>query len=191
MPVILITGAAGQIGTMLRPRLAAPGRILRLADIAPIEAGPGEEAVTASVTDLPAMTAACDGVDAVIHLGGIPLEADWDRILDVNIHGTYAVLEAARRAGVPRVIIASSNHAVGFAPLGDTPRSPTTRSPPPTPSTGSPRWPGRRSGRCTAAATAWTSSACGSWPAWSGPGTCGSCPPGCPRTTAGGCSRPA
>jgi uronate dehydrogenase len=121
MPVILITGAAGQVGAMLRPRLAAPGRTLRLADIAPLEAGPGEEAVTASVTDLAAMTAACDGADAVIHLGGIPLEADWDRILDVNIHGTYTILEAARRAGVPRVVIASSNHAVGFASLDSTP----------------------------------------------------------------------
>ena len=93
MPVILITGAAGQVGAMLRPRLAAPGRILRLADIAPLAAGPGEEAVTASVTDLAAMTAACDGADAVIHLGGIPLEADWDRILDVNIHGTYTTFD--------------------------------------------------------------------------------------------------
>jgi hypothetical protein len=121
MPVILITGAAGQIGAMLRPRLAAPGRILRLADIAPLQPGPGEEAVTATVTDLAAMTAACDGADAVIHLGGIPLESTWERILDVNINGTYTVLEAARRAGVRRVIIASSNHAVGFAPLDTAP----------------------------------------------------------------------
>src|SRR5258708_5261221 len=121
MPAILITGAAGQIGAMLRPRLAALGRILRLADIAPLQPGPGEEAVAATVTDLAAMTAACDGADAVIHLGGIPLESNWERILDVNINGTYTVLEAARRAGVRRVIIASSNHAVGFATLDTAP----------------------------------------------------------------------
>jgi NAD(P)-dependent dehydrogenase (short-subunit alcohol dehydrogenase family) len=121
MPTILITGAAGQIGTMLRSRLAAPGRILRLADIVPLEPGPGEEAVIASVTDMAAMTAACAGADAVIHLGGIPLEAAWERVLDVNINGTYTVFEAARRAGVSRVIYASSNHAVGFAPLDDIP----------------------------------------------------------------------
>src|SRR5712691_1777739 len=121
MPTILITGAAGRIGTMLRSRLAAPGRILRLADITPLEAGPGEEAVTASVTDMAAMTAACDGADALIHLGGIPVEAAWERILDVNINGTYTVLEAARRAGVSRVVIASSNHVVGFAPLDNIP----------------------------------------------------------------------
>jgi uronate dehydrogenase len=115
---ILITGAAGRIGTMLRSRLAAPGRVLRLLDVTPIRAPfePGEEAMTASVTDMAAMTAACAGADAVIHLGGIPSEAPWDRILDVNINGTYTVFEAARRAGVPRVVFASSNHAVGFSP---------------------------------------------------------------------------
>jgi nucleoside-diphosphate-sugar epimerase len=117
MPIIVITGAAGQIGTILRARLAAPGRVLRLLDVAQLAAGPDEEAVAASVTDMAAMTAACHGADAVIHLGGIPREAAWERVLDVNINGTYTVLEAARRAGVPRAIIASSNHAVGFAPL--------------------------------------------------------------------------
>jgi uronate dehydrogenase len=116
VPTILITGAAGRIGTMLRPRLARPGRTLRLLDIAELTAGPGEEAVRASVTDMAAMTAACQGADAVIHLGGISGEDTWDKILDVNIQGTYVVFEAARRAGVPRVIFASSNHAVGFTP---------------------------------------------------------------------------
>jgi nucleoside-diphosphate-sugar epimerase len=116
LSTILITGAAGGVGTLMRPRLARPGRTLRLLDLAPLDpaAGPGEEAVRDSVTDLDAMTAACRGADAVIHLGGISLEAPWQRILDVNINGTYTVFEAARRAGVPRVVFASSNHAVGF-----------------------------------------------------------------------------
>jgi nucleoside-diphosphate-sugar epimerase len=115
---VLITGAAGRIGTMLRPRLARPGRTLRLLDTAPLATGParpGEESVTTSVTDLAAMTAACTGVDAVIHLAAISGEAAWARIAAVNIEGTYVAFEAARRAGVPRVIFASSNHAVGFA----------------------------------------------------------------------------
>jgi hypothetical protein len=120
---ILITGAAGRVGSMLRTRLARPGRVLRLLDVAPLPAadraasdGAGEEVVSASVTDMAAMTAACAGADAVIHLGGIPTENPWAPILDVNINGTYTVFEAARRARVPRVLFASSNHAVGFAP---------------------------------------------------------------------------
>ena len=124
MATILITGAAGGIGTLMRPRLARPGRVLRLLDVAPLTAGEGEEVITASVTDLAALEAACAGVDAVIHLGGISLEAPWADILEVNINGTYTVYEAARRAGVPRVMFASSNHAVGFHtpdeyPLGE------------------------------------------------------------------------
>ena len=132
MPTILITGAAGRIGTMLRSRLARPGRVLRLLDIAPLAQppGPGEEAVTASVTDMAAMTAACTGADAVVHLGGIPTEDAWAPILDVNINGTYTIFEAARRAGVPRVVFASSNHAVGFAPRESFP-VPTAPSPSP------------------------------------------------------------
>ncbi|MDQ3906537.1 MAG: NAD(P)-dependent oxidoreductase [Actinomycetota bacterium] len=114
---ILITGAAGTIGTMLRPRIARPGRILRLLDIAPIPGAEPEERVeiiAADITDLDVMQHASQDVNAVIHLGGIPHESDWPRILHTNIHGTYTVLGAARRAGAPRAILASSNHAVGF-----------------------------------------------------------------------------
>ena len=121
MPVILITGAAGRIGGMLRPRLAQPDRTLRLLDSAPVVPGPGEEAIQASATDLDAMTKACRGVDAVIHLAAQAGEAPWGRILKVNIHGTYVAFEAARRAGVPRVIFASSNHVVGFTPRSQFP----------------------------------------------------------------------
>ncbi|WP_393952294.1 NAD-dependent epimerase/dehydratase family protein [Streptomyces murinus] len=119
---IAITGAAGGVGTLLRPRLARAGRTLRLLDVAPVpEAAEGEdvETVRLSVTDLPAMCEALTGVDAVIHLGGLSVEGPWDEILDININGTRTVLEAARRAGVPRVIIASSSHAVGFHPRSE------------------------------------------------------------------------
>jgi uronate dehydrogenase len=116
VPVIVITGAAGLVGSMLRPRLARPDRTLRLVDLVALDAGPGEEAIQASVTDLDAMTAACQGAEAVIHLAGIAAEASWPRILQTNINGGYTVFEAARRAGTPRVIFASSNHAVGFTP---------------------------------------------------------------------------
>jgi NAD(P)-dependent dehydrogenase (short-subunit alcohol dehydrogenase family) len=106
---------------MLRTRLARPGRTLRLLDVAPLTAGPGEEAIVASVTDAGAMTGACQGADAVIHLAGIPGEASWDEIMGLNLNGSYVVFEAARRAGTPRVIFASSNHAVGFTPATDFP----------------------------------------------------------------------
>lgn len=123
MTTILMTGAAGKVGTMLRTRLSRPGRTLRLLDVAPMTAGPAEEVITASVTDMDALTSACVGADAVIHLGGLSVEAPWDRIAEVNIHGTYVVFEAARRAGVGRVVYASSNHAVGFAAAADFPVS--------------------------------------------------------------------
>jgi NADP-dependent aldehyde dehydrogenase len=65
------------------------------------------------------MARACRGVDAVIHLGGISREDTWERIVEVTIDGTRTVLEAARSAGVPRVILASSNHAAGFRRIGE------------------------------------------------------------------------
>jgi len=127
VPTILMTGASGRIGSMLRTRLARPGRTLRLLDVVPpppldppalagLPPGAAEEAVVASVTDLAAVTEASAGADAVIHLAGLPGEAPWERIMEININGAYTVFEAARRAGVPRVIFASSNHAVGFTP---------------------------------------------------------------------------
>jgi uronate dehydrogenase len=61
------------------------------------------------------MTEACEGVDAVLHLGGLSTVGySWDEYLDVNVNGTRCVLEAARLCGVPRVVYASSHHAVGF-----------------------------------------------------------------------------
>src|ERR1700750_343476 len=104
-----MTGAAGRIGAMLRPRLGAAARALGLADIAPLTARPGEEAIQATITDLDAMTAACQGADAVIHLGGFAGEEPWEAILDVNIHGSYVVFEAARRAGGSPGIYAPSH----------------------------------------------------------------------------------
>lgn len=114
---VLITGAAGGMGTLLRPRLARPDRVLRLLDVAPVPPGDDVEVVTGSVMDPEVMAAACAGVDVLIHLGGHSREAPWADILSVNIDGTYRALEAARHAGVRLVIFASSNHAVGFHPV--------------------------------------------------------------------------
>jgi nucleoside-diphosphate-sugar epimerase len=114
---VLITGANGGLGRLMRPRLARQGRTLRLLDlVAPEAPGPGEdvEVLEGSVTDDKAMADACAGVGAVIHLGGISVEAPWQDILTNNIDGTRVLLEAARDASVERVVLASSNHAVGF-----------------------------------------------------------------------------
>ena len=133
---ILITGAGGNMGRMLRARLAAPGRILRLLNRSPIAAAaPGEavEIITATVTDLDAMIAAAQDVDAIIHLGGISQEAPFEEILESNVAGSYCVLEGARRQGVARVLLASSNHAIGYASRDDAPPAglPADQSPRP------------------------------------------------------------
>jgi uronate dehydrogenase len=59
------------------------------------------------------------GIDVVIHLAAIADEAPWDDILKSNIEGTYMVFEAARQAGVRRVVYASSHHVIGFYPAAE------------------------------------------------------------------------
>ena len=114
---VLITGASGRIGTWLRGGLPERGWAVRCIDVVPVpDERPGEEQIVADVTDLAAMVDATHGVDAVVHLAGISGESTWPAISHTNIEGTYATLEAARRAGVPRVVLASSNHATGFTP---------------------------------------------------------------------------
>jgi uronate dehydrogenase len=113
--LVLLTGAAGRIGTWLRGGLPERGWALRSLDVVPVpDERPGEEQVVADVTDLAAMTDAMQGVSAVVHLAGVVGESTWPAISHANIEGTYATLEAARRAGVQRVVLASSNHASGF-----------------------------------------------------------------------------
>ncbi|MEU8653128.1 NAD(P)-dependent oxidoreductase [Streptomyces sp. NPDC048737] len=121
---VLLTGAAGGLGTLMRELLPAYGYELRLLDLRPIEGEP--EAIVADLADLGAVREAVRGVDAIIHLAGISLEAPFDRILDANIVGTHHLYEAAREEGVRRVVFASSNHAVGFTPRprGDDPLIP-------------------------------------------------------------------
>jgi uronate dehydrogenase len=114
---VLVTGAAGRIGTVLRGGLPERGWAVRCLDVVPVpDERPGEEQVVADVTDLAAMADATQGASAVVHLAGIAGESTWAAISHANIEGTYGALEAARRAGVPRVVLASSNHATGYTP---------------------------------------------------------------------------
>jgi uronate dehydrogenase len=114
---VLITGAGGRIGRMLRCRLARPGRTLRLFDAAAqVPPAPGEqvEIHTGSVNDAETMLRVSEGCAAVVHLGALPGENTWEALQRVNVDGTRTVLEAAREQGVPRVLLASSAHAAGF-----------------------------------------------------------------------------
>lgn len=115
---ILLTGAAGRLGTVLRRELAPLARRLRLLDIAPIkDVQANEEALTCDLADASAVLEACRGVDAIVHFGGAPLEVPWEEILNSNIRGGYNIYEGARRNGVRRIVYASSVHAIGYHTL--------------------------------------------------------------------------
>lgn len=120
MKTILITGATGRIGSFMRAELAGQYK-LRLSDIQPIrDLKPGETFIRADIANLKDALRITKGVDAVVHFGGQSGEHDWEHILNANIIGFYNTLEAARRNGVKRFLVATSNHAVGFYPITQT-----------------------------------------------------------------------
>ena len=117
---ILLTGAAGRLGSHLRRGLSPLCRHLRLADIAEItDVQPNEEALHFDLADMSATIRATEGVDAIVHFGGVPLERSWDSILNANIRGSYHIYEGARKHGVKRVVYSSSVHAIGYHQLED------------------------------------------------------------------------
>lgn len=116
---LLLTGAAGEIGTVLRPALRGTAAALRLHDLRPIaDLAAGEEAMQGDIAAPGVAAAAMQDVDCVVHLAGIPRETGGtpEEILHANVIGAHAVFEAARAAGVRRLIFASSNHTIGFHP---------------------------------------------------------------------------
>lgn len=117
---ILITGAAGRLGTQLRRGLAPLARHLRLTDrVAINDLQPNESAFLAELADEAAVHAMCEGVDAIVHFGGAPMERPWEEVLNSSIRGSYHIYEGARKAGVGRIIYASSVHAIGYHRLED------------------------------------------------------------------------
>lgn len=115
---VLLTGAAGRIGTAFRREHGERYRF-RLADltVAALDdtPGAGHEIVRLDIVDAAACRMACEGIDTVVHLAADPSpEADWESsLLPKNIRGTVNVFRAASEAGCRRVVFASSVHAVG------------------------------------------------------------------------------
>ena len=107
---VLITGAEGTIGSVLRAALAQHYE-LRSLTRDPVDF----PSHVADIGDLDAIAPAFEGIDAVVHLAATAeVSAPWEEVRDSNIVGTYNVYEAARRAGVGLVVFASSNHAIGM-----------------------------------------------------------------------------
>ena len=115
MQRLLITGAAGNLGRILRDGLKGWVPILRLSDMADMgEAGEGEEIMPCDLGDFDAVMKLAEGVDGIVHLGGKSIEGEFETILNANLRGAYHIFEASRRAGGKRIMFASSNHAIGF-----------------------------------------------------------------------------
>jgi nucleoside-diphosphate-sugar epimerase len=110
---VLVTGGAGLVGSVLRRRLADAYEFTVLDRRAPAPPPPVRW-IEADLADLDALATAFTGQDTVIHLAADPEpDAPWKSVLENNLVGTYHVFEAARRAGVRRIVFASSNHALG------------------------------------------------------------------------------
>ncbi len=119
---ILITGAAGSLGSHLRRGLAPLATRLRLADIREMgDAAPHEELVQLDLSDRAAALAAVDGCDAIVHFAGHPREQTFEEIIAETLPAAYHVFEGARLNGCRRVVYASSIHAVGFYPVEEVP----------------------------------------------------------------------
>ncbi|MFG1840448.1 NAD-dependent epimerase/dehydratase family protein [Micromonospora sp. NPDC049175] len=116
---VVVTGAAGRIGSAVRQHLCDEVRELVLVDrVAVHPQSTTERALQLDLADLDAVVAALAGADAVVHLAGLADEAPMADLLDTNVLGAYHVLEAARRQGVGRVVLASSNRVTGFYRVG-------------------------------------------------------------------------
>lgn len=112
---ILFTGAGGNLGRRLREHLHAFADIVRLADVADIgPAGPGEEVVQCDLADREQVMRMCEGVDAILHFGGVSTEVEFAPIMQANILGMVNLYEAVHKLGIRRVVFASSNHTMGM-----------------------------------------------------------------------------
>jgi uronate dehydrogenase len=125
---VVITGAAGHIGRCLMAGLVSAGHDVLGVDVV----AAGDDVIVADLaSDADVLASLMDGADAVVHLAAIPSETDFETAVDSHIGLTHRVLDAAVAHGIPRVVYASSHHAVGYTPrvpmLGvDAPARPDT-----------------------------------------------------------------
>jgi len=130
---LVLTGAAGRLGSYLREPLAAMADSLISSDLLD-DVGqlfPGETYVKADLSDLNAMLSLTKDADMVVHFGAFGDEGSFNDILGPNIIGAYNIWESAYQNKVRRVVYASSIHAVGMHPktrfIGtDVPHKPDT-----------------------------------------------------------------
>ncbi len=107
---VLITGGAGLIGSIMIDKLGEKYEFSSL----DLREAAGIKSTVANLDDLEAITPAFEGIDVIVHLAADRSPAgSWDSILKNNFVATYNVFEASKRAGVKRVVFASSNHAEG------------------------------------------------------------------------------
>ena len=121
---VVITGAAGAIGTTLRRGLAQRFPNLLLTDRhKPADAPDHENWQVADIADRTAMASVMQGATGLVHLAGAA-SSDLETLWRTNALGLFEVFEAARHAGVTRIVYASSNHAHGMYPI-DVPVAPS------------------------------------------------------------------
>ena len=110
---VLITGMSGLIGGLLKTHLTAKGGYeLTALNRSSVE---GVRTFQSDITDIESISPAFDNQDVVVHLAAYIGSQEWEHQHSVNVVGTYNVFEAARKAGVKRVIFASSGSAIrGF-----------------------------------------------------------------------------
>lgn len=115
--LVLLTGAAGGVASVLRPALRDQGIMVRLTDRVSVRPlFDNEEYIRGRLEKEGHMRRACKGISALVHLGAAATEQGWDDLIRSNVSGLTNCFEAARAAGARRFIFASSMHSVGMHP---------------------------------------------------------------------------
>ncbi|MDB5800733.1 MAG: NAD-dependent dehydratase [Rhodocyclales bacterium] len=118
---IVLTGAAGRLGRVLREPLRTLATTVVLTDIKELETPTvaGEEFVICDLADHAGVGRLLEGADLVIHFGGISQEDEFAPILQSNIIGQFNIYDNALTCGIKRIVLASSNHVTGYYPADE------------------------------------------------------------------------